>query len=338
MRVGLFLSLEHELKDDRRQRFVDLTEFVRAADEAGFDFLHAGQHVLVPQFQYFQSLPVLARIAAEVSDIEIGTDILLLALHHPVHVAELVATLDVICNGRFSLGVGLGYRDVEFDSLGVAKGTRLRRFVESIEVIKKLWTEDVVTHHGEFYQLDEVSLAVRPLQNPRPPIIVAASGDKMVKRAARIADALSLTGHDTLDTLVRQVEIYRETLSSYGKTFPPKHFRVSKELFVGPTRALAEQHAFPFIEAKYKAYAAWGQDSVLPSGETFDQEIRALAKNRFIIGSPQECVDEVLRHHELLAFRDFSFRLHYPGMSHRQSMMALELFAEQVLPALQSQE
>ena len=150
MRVGLFISLEHAPEDDVRVRFEDLLEFVRAARDAGFDFIHAGQHLLVPQFQYLQSLPVLARVAAEAGEMEIGTDVLLLALYHPVHVAELAATLDVICGGRFSLGVGLGYRDVEFDSLGIEKRTRLARFLESIELIKRLWTQDVVTFKGEF--------------------------------------------------------------------------------------------------------------------------------------------------------------------------------------------
>ena len=121
MRVGLFPSLEHTLEDDIQVRFQDLVEFVRVANEAGFDFVHAGQHLLVPQFQYLQSFPVLARIAAHAGEMEIGTDVLLLALHHPVHVAETVATLDVICGGRFSLGVGLGYREVEFESLGIEK-------------------------------------------------------------------------------------------------------------------------------------------------------------------------------------------------------------------------
>jgi len=336
VRVGLFLSLEHALDDDLRQRFADLTEFVRVASQAGFDFLHAGQHVLVPQFQYLQSLPVLARIAADAGNIEIGTDILLLALQHPVHVAEMGATLDVICGGRFSLGVGLGYRDVEFESLGVKQGTRLRRFLESMQVVKKLWTEEVVSFKGEFFELKDVSLAARPLQRPRPPIVLAASGDKMVKRAARIADALSLTGHDTVDTLIRQDGLYRAALEDAGKPYPPEKYRLSKELFVGRTREQAERDCFPHIEAKYRAYAAWGQDDVLPSGKSFSQEVKALAENRFIVGSPEQCVEQILAHREAIEFQDFSFRLHYPGMPHRQSMQALELFAENVLPTLQS--
>ena len=334
MRVGLFVSLEHALADNIHDRFRDTLEFAALARDAGFDFLHAGQHLLVPQFQYLQSLPLLARLAGVSGEMEIGTDVLLLALHHPVHVAETVATLDIICGGRFSLGVGLGYRDVEFDSLGIEKGTRLSRFVESIEVIKRLWTEDVVSHRGRHFSLNEVSLAARPLQRPRPPIVVAASGDKMVRRSARLADAWSATGHGTVDTLVRQTELYRCALSAAGKSFPPEKFRLSKELFVAQTREQAQREVFPFIKAKYDAYSSWGQDDVLPSGESFSKSIEELSKDRFIIGTPQHCIEEILEHNAAIGFNDFSFRLHYPGMPHKQVMNALALFAERVLPEI----
>ena len=334
MRIGLFLSLEHALDDDISARFKELLEFVSFARDAGFDFVHAGQHLLVPQFQYLQSLPVLSRIAAESGDMEIGTDILLLALHHPVHVAELAATLDIICGGRFSLGVGLGYRDVEFESLGVRKGSRLKRFLESIELIKRLWTDQSVSFQGEYYQVEDVTLAARPLQQPRPPIVLAASADNMVRRAARVADALSLTGHGTVDTLVRQVEIYKDALQKQGKSFPPEKFRLSKELYVAPTREQAQRESFPYIEAKYDAYSAWGQDDVLPDGESFKKSIHELSQDRFIIGTPDDCIEQITAHHDAIGFQDFSFRLHYPGMPHQQLMGALDLFAQRVLPEL----
>ncbi len=334
MRVGLFLSVEHALEDDLQARLSDLMEFVRTARTAGFDFVHIGQHLLVPQFQYLQSLPVLGRIAAESGDMEIGTDVLLLPLYHPVHVAEMVATLDQICGGRFSLGVGLGYRDVESDSVGVGRKTRLGRFLEGIELIKKLWTEKWVTFSGDYFQVEDVTLATRPLQHPRPPIIVAASGDKMVKRAARIADAWSATGHGTVDTLVRQTDLYKAALAEAGKAFPPERFRLSKELYIAPTKEQAERECYPYLKAKYDAYTAWGQDSVLPEGESFSGSIAELAENRFIIGPPEDCIEAISKHHEAIRFRDFSFRLHYPGMPHRQVMSALDLFAERVLPII----
>ena len=332
MRTGLYLSLEHGREDDMAARLRDLLELVRTAREAGFELLLAGQHFLVPQFQYLQPVPVLARIAAESGDMEIGTDILQLPLLHPVQVAETVATLDQVCAGRFTLGVGLGYRPVEYESLGVRRQDRLARFIEAIGLINRLWTEDRVTFRGEHFQVEDVSIAIRPVQAPRPPILVAATGDRMVRRAATLADAWSAFGHGTLDTLVRQTELYREALADAGKPFPPERFRVSKELYVAATREQAQAECFPYIRAKYDAYRDWGQDTVLPPGESFEGSMAELTSGRFIIGSPDDCLEAIAEHHALLGFRDFCFRLHYPGMPHAQVMRALGLFAERVLP------
>lgn len=332
MRTGLYLSLEHGREDDMAARLRDLLELVRTAREAGFELLLAGQHFLVPQFQYLQPVPVLARIAAESGDMEIGTDILQLPLLHPVQVAETVATLDQVCAGRFTLGVGLGYRPVEYESLGIRRQDRLARFIEAIELIKRLWTEDRVTFRGEHFRVEDVSIAIRPVQVPRPPILVAATGDRMVRRAATLADAWSAFGHGTLDTLVRQTALYREALADAGKPFPPQRFRVSKELYVAATREQAQAECFPYIRAKYDAYRDWGQDTVLPRGESFEGSMAELTSGRFIIGSPDDCLEAIAEHHALLGFRDFCFRLHYPGMPHAQVMRALGLFAERVLP------
>ena len=150
-----------------------------------------------------QPLPVLARVAAEIGEMTLGTGIMLLALQHPVDVAESLATLDVICGGRLVFGVGLGYRDVEFDAFGIPRGRRLSRFLEALDVVRLLWTEDSVTFHGEHFHLEDVGLTMKPRQKPRPPIVVAASNDKMVRRVARIGDAWAIAGHATLATLER---------------------------------------------------------------------------------------------------------------------------------------
>ena len=81
-----------------------------------------------------------------------------------------------------------------------------------------------MTFDGKFFRVSDVTLAVKPVQRPRPPIVLAASGDKMVKRAAKIADAWSAAGHGTVDTLIRQTELYKTALSEGGKPFPPDKF------------------------------------------------------------------------------------------------------------------
>ena len=332
MRFGFSLPMQHPVGDDLSQRFAELLEMVRLARQAGFHHVSASQHYLAAPFQYMQAVPVLARVAAEAGDMTLGTGIMLLALQQPVDVAESIATLDVICGGRLVFGVGLGYRDVEFDAFGIPRGQRLSRFLEALEVVKRLWTQDRVTFHGKHFDLQDVSLTMRPLQKPRPPIVVAASNDRMVERVARIGDAWTIAGHATLATLERQVALYRAALAAQGKPFPPPRFGLGKELYIARDMDTALREALPHLATKYEAYAQWGQDSVLPTGETFHLPIEQLRQDRFIVGDPAYCVEQIARHQERLGIQQMGFRLHWPGMPHARVMQAIQLLGEHVLP------
>jgi alkanesulfonate monooxygenase SsuD/methylene tetrahydromethanopterin reductase-like flavin-dependent oxidoreductase (luciferase family) len=336
MRFALSIPMQHPVGDDMPKRFAETLEMVRLARQAGFAHLSASQHYLAAPFQYLQPIPVLARVAAEAGDMTLGTGILLLALHNPVDVAESIATLDVICGGRVVLGVGLGYRDVEFDAFGIPRGRRLSRFLEALEVVKRLWTEERVTFHGEHFHLEDVALVMKPVQKPRPPILVAASNDKMVRRVAKIADSWTIAGHATFATLERQVALYREALAAEGQPFPPARFSLGKELYIARDMDTALREALPYLATKYEAYAQWGQDHVLPTGETFRLPIEELRQDRFIVGDPAYCVEQIARHRDRLGIQQMGFRLHWPGMPHERVMQAIDLLATHVLPKFKS--
>jgi alkanesulfonate monooxygenase SsuD/methylene tetrahydromethanopterin reductase-like flavin-dependent oxidoreductase (luciferase family) len=332
MRFGLSLPMQYPMGDDLPQRFSELLETVRLARQAGFHHVSASQHYLAAPFQYMQPLPVLARVAAEAGEMTLGTGIMLLALQQPVDVAESIATLDVICGGRLVFGVGLGYRDVEFDAFGIPRGQRLSRFLEALELVKRLWTQESVTFHGRHFHLEDVRLTMRPVQKPRPPIVVAASNDKMVARVAEIGDAWTIAGHATLATLERQVALYRAALEAQGKPFPPPRFALGKELYIARDTETALREALPYIATKYEAYAQWGQDSVLPSGETFQLPIEQLRQDRFIVGDPAYCTEQIALHQKRLGIQQMGFRLHWPGLPHQRVLHAIELLGERVLP------
>ncbi len=332
MRFGLSLPMQHPVGDDMPKRFGEMLEMVRLARQAGFHHVSASQHCLAAPFQYMQPIPVLARVAAEAGEMTVGTGILLLALQQPVDVAESMATLDVITGGRLVLGVGLGYRDVEFDAFGIPRGQRLSRFLEAVEIVKRLWTEERVTFHGQHFHLEDVGLTMKPVQKPRPPIVVAASNDRMVERVARIGDAWTIAGHATLATLERQVALYRAALEAAGKPFPPPRFALGKELYIARDTDTALREALPYLATKYEAYARWGQDHVLPTGETFRLPIEELRQDRFIVGDPAYCVEQIALHRDRLGIQQMGFRLHWPGMPHERVMQAIQLLGEHVLP------
>ena len=134
----------------------------------------------------------------------VGAGILLLTLLNPVEVAENAATLDAITDGRFVLGLGLGYRQEENDAFGLPE-KRLRVFEQKLDVVRRLLEGEVVTAEGHGFRLHSQQLALRPTQIPRPPIWLAANNDNAVLRAARLADAWLLNPHTKLDELERQL-------------------------------------------------------------------------------------------------------------------------------------
>jgi alkanesulfonate monooxygenase SsuD/methylene tetrahydromethanopterin reductase-like flavin-dependent oxidoreductase (luciferase family) len=252
-----------------------------------------------------------------------------------VDVAEQVATLDVITEGRFIFGVGLGYRDEENEAFGVAPKERVGRLVEGLEVIKRLWSGDEVTHHGRFFHLTRARMMLRPVQRPHPPVWFAANNDAAVVRAARLGDTWVINPHAKLAVLERQMDVYRQALREAGRPFPAE-LPIIKELYVAPDRRAALQECRPFLEAKYKAYASWGQDKALPEGDSFAHEFEELVADRFIVGDPDDAVREIKRYAERLGVNSFIFRIQWPGMEQAKVLRTIELLATRVFPALRA--
>ena len=333
MKFGLIISKQHPAGVSMVDRFREHIDQVRAARDAGFDIIVMGQHYLSTPFQEIQPLPALARLAAEAGTMRLAATVLLLPLLNPVDVAEQVATLDVISEGRFVFGAGLGYREEEYEAFGIQGKERVPRFLECLEVVKRLWTEDEVTHHGKYFHLTRARLVLKPVQKPHPPVWFAANNDAAVERTARMADAWVINPHARLPVLQQQIALYRKTLAAVGKAFP-KELPIIKELYVAADRRTAIQECRPFLEAKYKAYGAWGQDKALPQGDSFDVAFDELIKDRFIIGDPDDCVRELRRHVEALGVNCFIFRVQWPGMEQAKVLRTIKLLAERVIPGL----
>jgi len=186
VKFGLGLSVQHLPEEPQAVRFREHVEQVRLARAVGFSSVWASQHYLSDPFTYFQPIPTLARIAAEARGMILGTGVLLLPLHHPVEIAEQLATLDVIADGRLIFGVGLGYRDVENQALGQDPRDRVARLVEGLEAVERLWSGEPVDYDGRHFKLRSARISMRPMQSPRPPIWLAANSDAGVRRAARL--------------------------------------------------------------------------------------------------------------------------------------------------------
>jgi len=333
MKLGLALSVQHPADDPQDLRFREHLEQVRLARAVGFQSVWASQHYLAQPYTYFQPLPTLARVAAEAEGMTLGTGCLLLPLHQPVDLAEQTATLDVISGGRLIVGVGLGYRDAENEAFGQEPRQRLRRFLEGLEALERLWTGEPVTVVGRHVSLRGVRISMRPLQRPRPPLWIAANSDAGIRRAARLGDTWLLNPHTTLPTLERQLALFRAERQAAGRP-PAGEVPLTRELYVAPDHGAALAEAAPLLSGKYEAYRRWEQDRALPEGETFAGGFADLARDRFVVGDPGAVRDELARYRQRLGVTTMIVRLQWPGLDQARVLRAIRLLGEQVVPHL----
>lgn len=333
MRFGLLITNQHLPSEDPVERFTETIEQVRLARALGFDLIVFGQHFLVTDFQMLQPAVAAARLAAEAGPMRVGITIYLLSLLNPVAVAEEAATLDIVTGGRFIFGIGLGYREVEDQAFGLGKGERVDRLLSHLNVIRRLWAGEVVTFESPYCRLANARTALRPVQRPHPPIWVAANNDGAVERAAQIGDAWIINPHATLQTITRQVGLYRAALSRAGKPFPAE-LPIMREIYVAESRAEAMRIARPYLEKKYEAYVRWGQHRALPEDDDMTQAFDDLVRDRFILGDPAGCAERIQRCQAAAGATTIIFRVHWSGMPHEAATRAMRLLAEKVRPLL----
>jgi len=294
--------------------------------------LISGMHYAGYPLTQFQLLPFLSRAMVEAPSMRLVTGIILLSLHKPLDMAEQLATIDVMSEGRLVFGAGLGYRDVEFLGMGTTVKDRVPRLVENLEAIKRLWTEENVNMKGSHFDLVDCTLSLKPLQKPLPPIWFGANADGAVRRAAKLADTWFINPHQRMDTIERQLDVYKKALDEYGKPFP-KELPLMREIFVARTKEEATRLARPYLEAKYKVYHEWGQDKAMPEGDDdLSLDFEELTRDRFLFGSPDEVTEQIVGYKKRLGVNRMVLGVHWVGMPHNQVEDTMNMFAEEVMP------
>jgi probable F420-dependent oxidoreductase len=180
------------------------SEVTVAADELGIESVWMPEHLVIPvaasgspnHGQEHPPIPAnvavydvfthLAFLAAQTTQIHFGTYVYNIGLRHPFSTARAVTTLDILSEGRVELGIGASWLKEEWDAVGLDFSTRGRRVDEAIEVCLALWSDEVIEHHGEFFDFDEVMFEPKPVHQPHPPIHVGGDGPAALRRAATI--------------------------------------------------------------------------------------------------------------------------------------------------------
>lgn len=344
MDIGLFMGF------DNPPRWPQLTsevyrnglDDVVLAEELGFDSVWLSEHHFDADSWSPSPLALAAAIATRTQRIRIGTFIVILPLHHPLQVAEDAATVDLLSGGRLDLGVGQGYRPEEFAGFGVSRDTRPGRLEEGVEIIRRAWTGERFSYRGQHYELRDVRLAPRPVQQPHPPLWIGARGRKALDRVARLGCHLVGTGK------AETAQIYDESLRSHGRDPADHHVaQILPAVYVAETREQAwdtvgehVHHLLTTVIAHAKAGADLAEDRALPAPPAVDDLRRLdpadLPVGSPVVGTPEDCVRTLRRHCEASKVTHLALGMHLPGVPAKTTRQSIELFAREVLPHLRS--
>lgn len=331
LEIGIMLRGQYPFGSDMVLMAEELIEQARMADRLGYASITKGSHYSTPDYQALQQFPILARLTGEVKRARLNAGIIILPLHKPLDIAEQMATLDILSNGRMIFGVGIGYREVEFNAFGTTQKDRGKRTTENLIAIKRLWSEECVTMSGTHFELNEAVCWPKPIQKPNPPIWIGANADIALKRAAEYGDCWYINPHTTIETLVKQVDLYKGLLDKLGKPFPTE-FPMRREAFVARTKDEAMRLASPFLAKKYASYHATGQSDQLPEGESLSGDFEKLVGDRFLIGSPDEVAEQMISINKKLGVNHLIVSMEWAGMDKSMATDCMQLMAEEVFP------
>ena len=223
---GILLHTRHLIRDEGPPSFDEVWEGAAMAEEMGFDHVWLGDSVTLLDKARGDCLTTMAALAVKTSRVRIGTVPFLPALRNPVLLAQALATLDVISNGRIILGVSVSslaeYIERQFIACGVPFHEKAGRLSESIKVIRRLWTEKTFAFEGKYYQFKEIGILPHPTQPTIPIWIVADHHENAFKRVARLGDGW-ITTAATLEKFVacrQKIDAYTREYGRAGKVSP----------------------------------------------------------------------------------------------------------------------
>jgi alkanesulfonate monooxygenase SsuD/methylene tetrahydromethanopterin reductase-like flavin-dependent oxidoreductase (luciferase family) len=253
MRFGLFCSAQansNTLGPETGQGFRDYLDTNVEAEALGYHSTFSVEHHFTGWNQVSSTLMLLMALAMRTKTLRLGTAVMVLPWHNPVLLAEQAATLDLISGGRLDFGIGKGYRHNEFVGFGIKQDEAEARFEEALEVIKRSWTtRERFSHHGTYWNFDDIVVEPPPAQTPHPPFWVGAGNPASIARAAERGFNLLLDQYASPQTLGERIAIFKAAREAKGLSFNPMQVIAARQLYIArdqadKEQALAKQAAF----------------------------------------------------------------------------------------------
>ena len=326
--------------------YSDLTEQANAGEELGFKAIWLAEHHFTRYGLGASSLIIASNIAARTQSIRLGTAVLIPPLHHPVRLAEDTATLDVLSDGRLDVGFGRGAASSEYANFGIDHEESQARYRETIEMVEALWTTPDYTYKGKFNAAQHVNLVPTPLQDPHPPVFVAAtrspeSLDFVASTGRRLIVGVVLNTDDAVDLMGRFLQLS----SDAGHNVSASDVPFFRYFYVAETEEQAHRDAREALNwtldlNTWRREFKVGSEVYEPMAEYLSRRTELppsyeyLAENRAFIGSPDQVAAKIQALHDA-GVRYFGCNFAFGGLDQSKQLKSMELFAKEVMTRFQ---
>ena len=341
MRLGYGLLSAQRHPDDARDwaaLYREAIEYGVLAEGAGLDSFWTSEHHFVDDGYMAAQLPVLAAIAARTEKIRLGTGVLLAPMFDPLRLAEDAATVDLISGGRLILGLGIGWRDEEFEGFDVPVRQRGRRLDDTITVLRQAWGDGLVTGDGVSFRYAEPGLNVtpKPVRGAATPIWIGAGAEPAVRRAGRVADGY-LGSSASPAAIAERAAWVRDEAASVGRDPATIEIAVHRMAFPwrGPDAWQRVADVAHYMTWKYEDMSAARGSIERGRPPEMDAAAADGLRSRTLVGTPEQVADGVRAYAATLGRTgSFVFRGHFPGLDPGVQREAFDTLVEDVLPLL----
>jgi alkanesulfonate monooxygenase SsuD/methylene tetrahydromethanopterin reductase-like flavin-dependent oxidoreductase (luciferase family) len=343
---GMFHEFQRVAGTSDEEAFTTSFEQVDAAERWGLDAMWLAEIHVAPERSVLSApLTLASAIAARTKRMKIGTAVQVLPLCHPLRLAEEVATVDQISHGRLIFGVGRSGFPRTYEAYGVPYGESRERFAETLEILKKAWTEESFSYKGQYYNFENVKATPRPYQKPWPEIRVAANSADTFPNIAKLGHAVFVAVRlGTLEELEPNITAYREAWKEAGHPGEGKVF-LRAPVYVAETDKAAREEPEESIMYFYRYLGERLVDSATRSGVravedraarggrlqtiTYEEALR----DKIIVGSPERVTDRLMGLQETLGLDGILCEMNCgTKIPHQRVMKSLQLLCEKVKP------
>jgi len=347
MKFGLHYQLPCSGSQSPVQRYRDTLDQAVYAEALGFESVWPVEQHFNPNLSILPSpLLMLAALAERTRTLRLGIAIVLLPLSHPVRVAEEIATLDVLSNGRVEFGIGRGSIPTHFTGFGLNQAESRERMLESLEIILQAWTSESLSFQGKFYHINDLSVVPKPVQQPHPPIRVAANSVDTFELMGQLGYPIFVAAQVNPFHKIREyLPLYRQARKAAGHPAPGgEDVTLLTPLYIGNDPAQIRRELEPSIKSFLQAVATlYASAGLLLEGRikevlervrhmTYEQMCQVMA----VFDTPDACVERLKRFQQEFGMGRVICWFNPGGMvPHQQVMRSMELFAAKVMPHFQ---